>query len=171
MKEAFSSAIGIIVLSTALVFLAGCPGEARYDWEVHDMSRPRPEVVTPGENPCEPPSDAIVLFDGTDLSQWESAKDSGPAKWLVKEGYMEVAKDSGYIQTKEKFGDYQLHIEWASPAKISGEGQGNDDDTHIAGTWAFTVQVTDQMSRTFEGTFELTKIEASGIQDFWVLLH
>lgn len=142
MKAKSSHGIWVASLTSALILFAGCTVQKTYLWEVHDMNRPRPEVVTPGENPSQPPSDAIILFDGTDLSQWESAKDSGPAKWLVKEGYMEVAKDSGYIQTKKKFGDYQLHIEWASPAKISGEGQGRGNSgIFLAGT--YEVQVLD----------------------------
>ena len=142
MKDKFSFGIGVVVLSSALIFLAGCPGQSRYEWEVHDMSRPRPVVVTPGQNPSQPPSDAIILFDGTDLSQWASTKDSGPAKWLLKEGYMEVTRETGDIRTKKAFGDYQLHIEWASPAKVSGTSQerGNSG-IFLAGT--YEVQVLD----------------------------
>ena len=90
MKAKSSRGIRVVVLSSALIFLAGCTAQKQYQWEVHDMSRPRPVVITPGENPSEPPSDAIILFDGKDLSQWASTKGSGPAKWLLKEGYMEA---------------------------------------------------------------------------------
>ena len=142
MKTKSSCGIWIVSLSLALIFFAGCTAQKTYQWEVHDMNRPRPEVVTPGENTSQPPSDAIILFDGTDLSQWESAKDSSDAKWLVKEGYMEVAKKAGNIQTKKKFGDYQLHIEWATPAKISGKSQGRGNSgIFLAGT--YEVQVLD----------------------------
>jgi len=65
--------------------------KTRHRWKVHDMNRPLPAVVTPAEKPCQPPSDAIVLFDGTDLSKWESVKDGAPAKWKVEDGYMEVS--------------------------------------------------------------------------------
>jgi hypothetical protein len=103
--------------------------DAHHPWAVHDGNRPQPKVVTPGsfsspEQPGKPPSDAIVLFDGTDLSQWESAKDGGPAKWLVKDGVMQVDPGTGDLRTKAKFGDCQLHIEWAAPADAKGDSQG-----------------------------------------------
>jgi hypothetical protein len=83
-----------------------------------------PPVVTPGKSDREPPSDAVVLFDGKDLSRWKSARDGGEAKWLVQDGYAEVVAKTGPIATREEFGDCQLHIEWASPAAVEGEGQG-----------------------------------------------
>jgi hypothetical protein len=78
-----------------------------------------PRVINPGP----PPSDAIVLFDGKDLSQWKSDQDSGAAKWDVKDGVATV-NGTGSIMTRRSFGDCQLHVEWASPAEVSGEGQG-----------------------------------------------
>jgi hypothetical protein len=93
-------------------------------WHVHDPNRPVPPVVTPGatfSDAAAAPSDAIVLFDGHDLSQWEG--DKGKAKWKVEDGYMEVVPHSGYIHTKEKFGDFQLHLEWAEPARVDGTSQ------------------------------------------------
>ena len=93
-------------------------------WGVHDTTRPMPPVVDPGPAgpPSPVPSDATVLFDGRDLSGWTTAKGQ-PAKWLVRDGYMEVVKGSGAIQTKAVFGDCQLHVEWASPAAAAGSGQ------------------------------------------------
>jgi hypothetical protein len=99
-------------------------------WMVHDMKRPVPPVVTPGEASCadkvgSAPSDAIVLFDGKDLSRWESVKKQGePAPWKMGEGCFETVKDSGFIRTKGKFGSCQLHIEFATPQKAPGSGQG-----------------------------------------------
>lgn len=110
------------------VFYGDAPDD-HHPWAVHDRNRPQPKIVTPGtfsspDQAGKPPSDAIVLFDGSDLSQWESAgRNGGPAKWLVKDGYMEVTK-TGDIRTKEKFGDCQLHVEWAAPAKVQGDSQG-----------------------------------------------
>jgi hypothetical protein len=92
-------------------------------WRVHDSRRPHPKVVTPGDAPGKPPSDAIVLFDGTDLSKWRNAKGEAPA-WKVENGYMEVTPKSGGIWTREEFGDCQLHIEWATPNPPRGESQG-----------------------------------------------
>src|SRR5262245_18171710 len=78
---------------------------------------PEPKVVTPGKTDTEPPSDAIVLFAGKDLSKSENGD-----KWEVKDGVATVK--SADITTKESFGDYQLHLEFASPEKVSGRGQG-----------------------------------------------
>ena len=80
-----------------------------------------PVVVTPGDHNS-PPSDAVVLFDGKDLSAWQNDKGE-PAKWKVENGYAEV-NATGSIMTKEKFGDIQLHIEWATPSEVKGDGQG-----------------------------------------------
>jgi hypothetical protein len=96
---------------------------------VHDINRPVPPVVTPGETNRgdkvgTAPLNAVVLFDGNDLSKWESAKKPGtPAPWKIGDGYFEVVKDSGNVRTKEKFGSCQLHLEFATPEKVSGDGQ------------------------------------------------
>ena len=95
-------------------------------WPIHSMERPRPPVVDPGPErpPVPPPADAVVLFDGTDLSQWVTNDSAGsPAKWIVKDGYMEVAPGTGDHRTRRAFGDIQLHIEWATPARVEGHGQ------------------------------------------------
>ena len=87
-------------------------------------------MVTPGTfstpaQPGKPPSDAAILFDGTDLSKWEADKnEGGPTKWVIKDGAMECTPGSGYIRTKEKLGDCQLHIEWAAPKNVQGDSQG-----------------------------------------------
>jgi hypothetical protein len=83
---------------------------------------PVPKVVTPGSTNSAPPSDAIVLFDGSSLDQWVGA-DGKPAGWTVSNGIMTVAKSAGDIETRKTFGNYQLHIEWRIPADIEGEGQ------------------------------------------------
>jgi hypothetical protein len=90
-------------------------------WEVHDPKRPMAPVVTPGANYGDPPSDAIVLFDGKDLSHFVHVE-GGPAKWKVENGYVQVTK-TGSIRTKEGFGDIQLHIEWMSPDPPQGASQ------------------------------------------------
>ncbi len=93
-------------------------------WPIHAPDRPRPPVVDAGpERPPAPlPADAIVLFDGKDLSQWVGS-DSTPAKWLVEGGYMEVVRGTGNLTTRRAFGDVQLLVEWATPMPPSGEGQ------------------------------------------------
>jgi hypothetical protein len=89
-------------------------------WRVHDSKRPQPPVVTPGSQGSAP-SDAIVLFDGKSLDAWQCR--DGAAKWKVNDGFAEV-NGTGDIMTKQVFGDCQLHIEWATPAKVEGESQG-----------------------------------------------
>jgi hypothetical protein len=98
---------------------------AQGKWAPNSMDRPQPPVVTPGpaQPPVPPPADAIVLFDGTDLSQWASDNDSGPAKWQVQDGNMVVVPGTGGIHTKRAFGDVQLHIEWSPPTPPKGESQ------------------------------------------------
>jgi len=93
-------------------------------WKVHDIARPKPPVVD--APPGKPPSDAIVLFDGKDLSQWQSSKKGGafgPPGWKLANGYAESVKDGGDLVSKEKFGNAQYHIEWASPAVVNGDSQ------------------------------------------------
>ena len=90
------------------------------EWRVHDGRRPQPAAVTPGEGTA-PPSDAVVLFDGTDLSAWRQGGET--ARWKLGEGFMEV-NGTGSIETAESFGDLQLHLEWATPAEVAGESQG-----------------------------------------------
>ncbi len=94
-------------------------------WAIHDPARPLPPVVDPGPGgpPAPAPSDAIVLFNGTDFSEWEDSKGE-PVRWKVEAGCMEVVAKTGSIRTKKAFGDSQVHVEWATPAAVSGEGQG-----------------------------------------------
>jgi hypothetical protein len=93
-------------------------------YRVHDKARPWPPVITPGTAWGHAPSDATVLFDGTNLWQWKSARDDGEARWRVTDGYMEVAPGTGNIETREHFGDCQIHLEWAAPEKVESESQG-----------------------------------------------
>jgi hypothetical protein len=98
-------------------------------WKVHDLERPRARKVTPGLPLLNeaPPSDAIVLFDGKDLTQWtQTARGGQPQepKWKVENGYMEIVPRTGRLVTKEKFGDCQLHVEWMIPKEATGSGQG-----------------------------------------------
>jgi hypothetical protein len=85
---------------------------------------PVPKVVAAKEVTVAAPSDAIILFDGKDLSKWVSTNDrSKPAQWKVANGVFTVDKKTGNIETKQSFGNYQLHLEWQVPANITGKGQ------------------------------------------------
>jgi hypothetical protein len=90
--------------------------------EVTEVWEPEPRVVTPGNNHA-PPSDAIVLFDGTNVSEWTNMEGGSPG-WKIEDGVLTVVKGTGDIKTRRNFGDVQLHLEWRSPEVIEGEGQG-----------------------------------------------
>jgi 3-keto-disaccharide hydrolase len=94
-------------------------------WPQHSMERPRPPIVKPGPFvAAPPPADAMVLFDGKSLAKWQSSDSAhGPAKWKVVDGYMEVAAGTGGIETRDGFGDCQLHVEWRAPTPPKGESQ------------------------------------------------
>src|SRR5689334_11677051 len=124
MKLRFAHLAALALCSTTIA-AAQSHGELGYSdtpmlpgqkWRVHDVNRPRPHTVTPSSVPGGPPSDAIVLFDGKDLSKWVNNKGGkeSPAAWKVQNGYIEIVPGTGDLATKEKFGDIQLHIEWAS---------------------------------------------------------
>jgi hypothetical protein len=95
-------------------------------WHVHDSDRPQPRVVDPGTPSTQdmagkPPSDAVVLFDGTNLDHWRNG--AAPCKWIVDNGCMEVKPGTGNIQTTDQIGDCQLHVEWMEPRKFPGHSQ------------------------------------------------
>ena len=117
-------------------------------YRVHAINRPHPRVVTPANQPGGAPSDAIVLFDGKDLSQWRAAGRGGvatsdnPAPWKVGDGYFEAPPGTGDIVTKEKFGDIQLHLEWRPPAVPQGNSQ-NRGNSGIKFQGRYELQVLD----------------------------
>ena len=93
-------------------------------WHFHDPARPQPPIVTPGTSFSQmapPPGDAIVLFDGKDLSRWTDKK-GNPAPWVILDGVAVTAKSD--IVTRQEFGDIQLHLEFREPTPPKGEGQG-----------------------------------------------
>lgn len=117
------------------------------EWHVHDGDRPQPRVVTSGSSfshQAAPPSDAIVLFDGKDLSQWQGGGGK-PARWKVEGGYMEVAPKSGSIRTKQGFADFQLHLEFATPSKVEGDSQGRGNSGVLI-NGIYEVQVLDSFN-------------------------
>ena len=103
-----------------LVMAQGRPGG---DPKLTEIWEPVPTIVSPGKTNAEPPSDAIVLFNGKDFSNWVG-RNGSQVEWTLGDGAMTVKKGAGMITTKEKFGDCQLHIEWRTPAEVKGEGQG-----------------------------------------------
>lgn len=88
-----------------------------------EVWEPVPKMVTPGPTYGMPPSDAIVLFDGKNLDEWVATSDKTPAKWSVHDDMFTVVKRTGNIETKRKFRNYQLHIEWRIPENITGADQ------------------------------------------------
>lgn len=141
----------LILLFFAALTVAGCKSAREattpeIPWDVHDESRPMAPAIEPGtpstqEAVGQPPSDAIVLFDGNDLSKWES-RSGGEAVWKVENGYMEVVPRTGDIQTRETFGDVQLHIEWRTPPESDKESQSrNNSGVFLMGR--YEVQVLD----------------------------
>ena len=113
--------------------------------EATEYYEPKVPVVKPGKECGAPPSDAIILFDGTDLDAWVSAKDSTSAvPWhLNDDGSMTVADKTGDILTKQKFGDIQLHIEWRSPLPVQRDNQ-NRGNSGIFLNGLYEIQVLDQ---------------------------
>jgi hypothetical protein len=117
----------------------------KMEWPIHDESRPQPKVVDPGKAgpPVPPPADAVVLFDGKDLSKWRTDKDGSPAKWTVESGYMQVADGTGTIRTADAFGDAQLHVEWASPAPPVGKGGQDQGNSGVFMMGQYEIQILD----------------------------
>jgi hypothetical protein len=123
MTKTFSLLTTVALIS----FVQLSAAQAPMKWKIHDLNRPVPPIIDPGtastqEAVGRAPSDAVVLFDGKDLSRWV---DSGgkPAKWKVENGYMEVVAETGNISSRDSFGDCQLHVEFAEPSPGKGESQ------------------------------------------------
>lgn len=135
--KALASLVAIVAVVGSLVIVTG----------LAQVKAPtvEPKPIDPG-SVGRAPSDAIVLFDGRDLSQWQSAS-GGDARWLVKDGYMEVAARTGGITSKAEFGDMQLHIEWATPAVVKGDGQGRGNSGVFLQA-RYEVQVLDSFNNT-----------------------
>jgi len=117
--------------------LAPIPGTP---WTIHDMARPRARVVTPGPAVGAPPADAIILFDGKDLSQW-TGRAGGPATWPVRQGYFETGAGGGSISTKESFGDVQLHLEFQIP--VEGAGTPSHGNSGVILMGQYEIQIID----------------------------
>jgi hypothetical protein len=132
---------------------AGAPG-ARVPTRPEETEQwtPVPPIVTPGANGA-PPSDAVVLFNGTSLDEWVLMKDKSPATWTLADGAMTVNKAVGGIETKRSFTDYQLHLEWRIPVGITGTGQGRGNSGIFLastgpGDMGYEIQVLDSYNNT-----------------------
>ena len=146
MKTQLILSLGIVLASTTLVSAAegykDTPMIPGTKWHVHDPDRPKPPIVTPGKTfslLAPAPSDAVVLFDGKDFSKWQGQK--GEVQWKIEDNYMETTR-SGVIRTKDQFGDFQLHLEFATPSEVKGNGQGRGNNgVNIFGR--YEIQVLD----------------------------
>lgn len=140
----FSPAIRMAIAALGTAASASAQVTPTFQWPQHSMERPAPRKVTPGAFvSAAPPSDAIVLFDGTSLDAWRSADDpTRPARWLLRDGYMEVAAGTGAIATRQNFGDVQLHIEWMAPNPPKGTGQ-DRGNSGVFFMGSYEVQVLD----------------------------
>lgn len=128
MHRPFLRLLTTALLTTAIYLPAQQPAQqatAKPRPEETEIWQPIPKVVTPGATNTAPPSDAIVLFNGSNLDQWVSNVDGSPANWIVANGIMTVNKADhpGNIRTKQSFKNYQLHLEWRIPDNITGSSQ------------------------------------------------
>lgn len=140
----------IIILCFFFVGTLSAQNQKRESLEptVTELWEPIPAKITPGTNAGEAPSDATILFNGKDMTEWTSL-DGTAAKWEVKDGAFTVKKGTGDIKTKKSFGDIQLHIEWRAPSEIIGEGQGRGN-SGIFFQEKYELQVLDSYeSRTY----------------------
>lgn len=148
MKNFFNYIVApTLVAAVALTITVQTQAQPDPNYKIHDFSRPQPMAINPGypgdqDRTGKAPSDAIVLFDGTNLDNW-SAMDGSPTKWVIKDGVMECVPGSGYIRTLQCFGDCQLHIEWSAPTKVQGEGQGRGNSGLFFGNARYEIQVLD----------------------------
>jgi hypothetical protein len=117
--------------------------------QMTEIMDPEVKIIQPGAEVGQPPSDAIVLFNGKDVNkEWEDSR-GNPTKWIVKDGELVCVKGSGVIQTKRNFSDFQLHVEWKAPSEVSGDGQGRGNSgVYLQGL--YEVQVLDSYNnRTY----------------------
>jgi len=123
-KYLYPSLVAVIIAASG-VLSPQARGQLETGWKTHDLNRPAPKVVTPGEggNSMKPPSDAVILFDGKNFDSWRG----GVEGWRIVDGAMEFVEKAGPLMTKEEFGDCQLHLEWATPARVEGDGPQRGD--------------------------------------------
>jgi hypothetical protein len=130
-----------------LLFLAFTSWAQEGDPKLTEVWKPVVPIITPGKTAADPPSDAIVLFNGTGFTAWESQAKGKPVAWTIDDNAMTVKPGSGGIQTKMGFGSCQLHVEWKTPAVVKGEGQGRGN-SGIFLMGKYEVQVLDSYNNT-----------------------
>ena len=150
--KAVTTSATLVTLSCSIVqaqpdSAVATPPEATEIWE------PVPAVVEPGPyvQQLEPPADAIILFDGTDLDQWVNVRDGAPGSWVIEDGLLTVDKAVGDIQTRRRFGSYQLHLEWRVPEQITGSGQSRGNSGLFlasTGSGGYELQILDAYANT-----------------------
>ncbi|MGN7787504.1 3-keto-disaccharide hydrolase [Niabella sp. 22666] len=111
------------LITSPLLLLSIASLAQNKDPRLTEIWQPEPKIVSPGKTAADAPADAVVLFNGKDLAEWQT-EDGKPAKWKVESDAVTVVKGTGVIKTKRAFGDCQLHVEWRTPAEVKGEGQG-----------------------------------------------
>lgn len=144
MRTIASFLLAVTVVSTVPLALSA---QALGSWRQHDTDRPRPALVTPGATAAAAPSDATVLFDGSSLMAWRSDSGTQPARWVMRDGYMEAAPGTGALQTAVPLGDMQLHLEWATPVPATGRGQGRGNSGVII-MGRYELQILDSYDNT-----------------------
>jgi hypothetical protein len=170
MKRPLAAALALCAFSASAAWAqstAPSSSAEPTDPKATEQWEPVPKIVTPGKRDDAPPSDAVVLFDGHDLSQWEASKDHSPAHWNVHDGVVTVDKATGNIQTRQHFRNYQLHLEWQEPKDITGEGQGRGNsglflastgpgdegyEIQILDSWKNTTYVNGQAASVYKQT-------------------
>ena len=143
-----SRLVTVSLLLAAVTTFAQVPEPMKMKPEMTEIWDPEIPVITAGQTPDDAPSDAIVLFDGTNLNEWTNGKGEA-AEWVVADGCVTVKRGTGTIQTKRQFNDFQLHIEWRSPAEVIGESQGRGN-SGVFMQGIYEVQVLDNYNnRTY----------------------
>lgn len=144
-----TSALVATVCIASMMMLSQAQAQPDPKYGIHDRNRPIPVSIDAGfagtqDKTGKAPSDAVVLFDGTNLDAW-SADNGSATKWIINktDGAMECVPGSGYVFSKQKFGDCQLHVEWAAPAKVEGDDQGRGNSGVFLGGGRYEVQVLD----------------------------
>jgi len=151
---------GLMLLAALIIGASAYAAAAITKYAVHQKDRPRPPVITPPQEVGQSPSDAIVLFDGTDLSQWQKGNGAEAGWTIVDNDYMVVPKNAGGIQTRKSFGSCQLHVEWKTPEGMPPEvTDQNRSNSGVFLMGRYEVQVLDSYT---DDNYQTNKTYADG---------